>query len=332
VAEASRATAAAEVASDPWPLRWAQLPTPIIVGAGALLAIGGLVAMASTGSSRPLTRVFVLMIAAYAVAIPLLIRGGLASLARLPGALPRREEFRRELGRLPLRWWGIASFCGMGMHASIVLFLGLTLFPPVSETSPVMIVGWLHGAAIGLLSAFQLRQGWLFLRLGRALPEVDLLDPSGLAPFVQVALRLVLVSALILAVMLPSHLDWQALRLASQMVLMLPVALAIPLLLFAFPLWGIHERMRDERSAELSRVNAAIRGERDALAETLLAADADRVTTVDLLQYRSQVEEFPTWPFGTPALVRLLLYAGIPVAGWIGGALVERGLDRVLSG
>ena len=54
--------------------------------------------------------------------------------------------------------------------------------------------------------------------------------------------------------------------------------------------------------------------------------------TPEMLLYRSQVEAFPTWPFGTRALLRLALYGVIPVLGWVAAALVERVVDLALSG
>ena len=37
------------------------------------------------------------------------------------------------------------------------------------------------------------------------------------------------------------------------------------------------------------------------------------------------------WPFDARSLGRLGLYLLIPLASWIGGALVERALDRALG-
>jgi hypothetical protein len=51
----------------------------------------------------------------------------------------------------------------------------------------------------------------------------------------------------------------------------------------------------------------------------------------DLLAYRSLIEAFPEWPFNAPLLTRLLLYLAIPLGSWIAGAMVERGLDRLLD-
>jgi hypothetical protein len=51
----------------------------------------------------------------------------------------------------------------------------------------------------------------------------------------------------------------------------------------------------------------------------------------DLVAYRSLIESVPEWPFNAPLLTRLLLYLAIPLASWVAGAMVERGLDRLLD-
>lgn len=44
-----------------------------------------------------------------------------------------------------------------------------------------------------------------------------------------------------------------------------------------------------------------------------------------------KVEAVREWPFDAPAVLRFVLYLLIPVAGWIGGALMERLLDAALG-
>ena len=37
------------------------------------------------------------------------------------------------------------------------------------------------------------------------------------------------------------------------------------------------------------------------------------------------------WPFDLPTLARFALYVGIGLSSWLGAALVERFLDRVIE-
>ena len=42
------------------------------------------------------------------------------------------------------------------------------------------------------------------------------------------------------------------------------------------------------------------------------------------------MESVGEWLFDAPAFLRFLLYLGIPVLGWVGGAVVERLFDSVV--
>ena len=52
---------------------------------------------------------------------------------------------------------------------------------------------------------------------------------------------------------------------------------------------------------------------------------------LDLLDYKQRVENVREWPLDAPALLRFLLYLLIPVAGWVGGALMERFLSSLID-
>lgn len=326
------AAAADRARGDPWALRWARVHAALALPLCAALAALGLAGSPRLAPTSLDTRFFLVMLPAYLVATWLSVRGGTRSLEALSAVDGMRvDALRREIGRLSVGWRMGALALGALVHSSVLLFLGFDPVRPGAEGAVTWVAGWVHIAAFALTCGLQLRQGWLFLTLGRGVARVDLLDPARYAPFVQVALRLALLWGVLLALVLAFHVDWDTLRVAPQLVLILPCAFAVQVLLFLFPLWGIHERMRDRRRGELASVHAAIRGDRSALSGTLLARDA-RLSTVDLLQYRRQLEDFRTWPIETSALMRLLLYGGIPVLGWVGGALVERLVDLALGG
>ena len=91
-----------------------------------------------------------------------------------------------------------------------------------------------------------------------------------------------------------------------------------------------HRRLRDAKAAELLRVRAALRGDRSALRESPLAPEADTLSLVDLATWCDRIGSQPEWPFDAAALRRFGLYLLIPLASWVGAALVERLLDFVL--
>jgi hypothetical protein len=248
------------------------------------------------------------------------------------------EAFARELIHPPRRWlWGAAA-CGCVLHVGILTGLGVSWEPyGRPDVLPTrlgfgIVMGWVHAPAMAIASALLLRQGLLFQRVGREVRTVDLLDHAALAPFVRAALRLALLNTLWLACSTAFHVDWGgSLSVAPQIIWLLPLIIVMNGSLFTLPLWGIHQRLRAERNAELSLVNAAIHGDRQALRDSLVGADAATLNAVDLLAYRDHVRSFSTWPFDASALLRLGFYLGIPLLGWVGAAIVERGIDVLLD-
>jgi hypothetical protein len=98
----------------------------------------------------------------------------------------------------------------------------------------------------------------------------------------------------------------------------------------ALPATGVRQRIRAEKSAELDRVRAAMDGAPGALEGSSMAAHAAELRGVALLEYRDKVAAVREWPFDASGLRRLALYVFIPPLGWLGGAVVERAIDRVL--
>lgn len=329
------ATAEAVPRREPLLLRFAGLHPALHASIGVLAAAAGLLLVEWVGEPRyTSSRYFVTMLGLYLAAVPLAVREALQAVEDLAGiAAGGRDVLRREMGRLSVPWMATALAIGVSLHVSILTLLGASLLR-LTGAAPgdrlVSIAGWVHALVFAPVLALLMRQAWLFLRLGRSVERVDLLDLASFAPFVRVALRLSLLMAFFAMVMVFYHVDWSRLSFAPQLILIAPVWLVAQAFIFVLPLWGIHTRMREARAGELLRVNAAIRGDRGALRGSLLARDAEGVSTLELLQYRSQVEVFPVWPFGIGTLVRLALYGVIPVLGWVASALVERVVDVVL--
>lgn len=333
-----------------WLARSLRLPTATLVSAGTLLSGSLLVVLALLppsdveivrGFRLPLRipAFFAVMVGVYIVSVPIAVRSALRSVHALTGLDARAlEDFARELVHLPRRWLiaGLAITCVA--HVGILIGTGIS-WADYGRTELLAtrygfnsVMGWVHALIMGPAVAVLLRQGLLFRRIGREVRTVDLLDHAALAPFVHASLRLALLFTLWIACINAFHVDWGgSLAVAPQVVWLFPVYPLISGMLFTLPLWGIHQRLRAERDAELSRVNAAIHGDRQALRDSLVAADATALNAVDLLAYRDHVRSFSTWPFDANALLRLALYLGIPLLGWVGAAFVERGIDVLLD-
>ncbi len=55
------------------------------------------------------------------------------------------------------------------------------------------------------------------------------------------------------------------------------------------------------------------------------------LSLADLLAYRDTITAAREWPVRSPTFLRVFLLLMIPVASWIGGALVERMLGSLLD-
>jgi hypothetical protein len=283
-------------------------------------------------------RYFAIMIGFYIAITPMLSRVGVrevGQIADLPAG--RREALQRQVRRPSVPWLLGVLTLALGLHLTMLFLVGFRL--EVLEGSPGgwsgagvgFALSWVHIFCFGLCLSLIFTQGTLFGKIAHELPKVDLFDHGDLAPFVRVALRLALVFAITIALAIAFHFNWDEGVLARQSLLFLPIFVPLLLMVFLFPLWGAHERLRDARRDELRRIHAALRGEPAALRDSSLLRAGERLGTVELLAYRAQIQALGTWPVDATSRLRLALYLGIPLAGWIGGALVERVLNAALD-
>lgn len=93
------------------------------------------------------------------------------------------------------------------------------------------------------------------------------------------------------------------------------------------PLRGIRRKIRAAKKNELSWCRRALKIARD----ELKSGASSHQPIAEILAYRNLIESIRNWPFDNPTLVRFSLYLLIPLGSWLGGAFVERGLDRILS-
>ena len=184
-------------------------------------------------------------------------------------------------------------------------------------------------------------------RIGREAIDVDLLEPSGLAPFSRYGQRSVIAWVGLTIVF---SMYWVS-ETAARANVVLPFAIAAALSwIFVAPLAGVRSRIRTVKQAELARVAAQIREERERVlapraggraddarpaADPLRgspasSADPSRVGRLaDLVAYRGLVADFREWPIDVPGVLRFALFLLLGLGSWLGGALVERGLDAV---
>ena len=210
--------------------------------------------------------------------------------------------------------------------------------PALGESVGVAEVWWFVQAGVSMTVIFPVLYAgyWTlrhFARIGRHQVRIDLLDLDALAPFARFGLRLSLwlLGASIFLVLMAAFVETDPLRASARIPLFVPVwVLAVGALVV--PSWGLHQAIRDAKAEEIERLREALRGNRNALDGSPVAHEAANLSIVELLEYRDRITALREWPFDARALRRFGLYLLIPLASWVGAALVERLVDRVLGG
>ncbi|MCP4005771.1 MAG: hypothetical protein GY725_16395 [bacterium] len=191
------------------------------------------------------------------------------------------------------------------------------------------IFSWLVGGWVtwnlGILIYSTLSFSNRFSELAAHLRRLDLFDLQALSPFSRHGLRSALVWLVLASTITLNAVDVAWFATTGVFALLLGASALM------LPVRGIHERLREAKRAELERVDAAIRGNGDALSESAIRERASDVSLSDLLAYRDFIISVREWPFDAPAIRRFGLYLAIPLTSWLGGALVERLLFAALD-
>ena len=178
---------------------------------------------------------------------------------------------------------------------------------------------------LGVFALWGIRSAGLYSSLARRHARVRLLDAAPLQLFATRGLRLALIWFLGSGIAL-----LLAIGASAQMVVLGVIALtsALGVASLILPSLGIHQRMREVKEAELSRV----RGEIESRLEALRAGAGNAAGELPaLLAWEARVAEVPVWPLGGAVLIRFGLLVLIPVGSWLGGAMVERLVDAALG-
>lgn len=237
-------------------------------------------------------------------------------------------------GRLPIearrRWTAIGL--ALALAAPFLVDREPTLYLVPGYWRPEAVLNWLQALLAGWLLACAFRSLWAdsqrLSQITDRLPRVDLLDARAIAPFGRHALRIAL-----LTVTVPSLFSLLASDFGFLAVIALLAAtgIAVATTAFLLPVRGVRRRIVEEKQAELGRVRRAIRGDGGALRESPLAAWREQMAVADLLAYEARIEAVREWPFDVPTLARLLAFVLLPIGSWLGGALVEQIVSRLLD-
>jgi hypothetical protein len=273
------------------------------------------------------------LISLLAAGMPAVLRLHDASTRRNARALVEAGEVEADRLRVPgggARWVGWASMLLLPLVAlSVDRDPGVYFLEGYWTATKVWywLLGFACCFATGTTIARVVADALRFSRLGRGLRHLDLLDASALAPFGRQALRSTVPGLFVLSIFAANLAD-RDFAFATAMVGGLALGISGATLLL--PLRGVHARVQEAKRQELARVHAAIRGEPGALRGSPLAA-RPAPDLAELLAWRAAVQQVPEWPIDAGTRLRFLAFLGIPLLSWVGGALVEHGLDWLLA-
>ena len=154
---------------------------------------------------------------------------------------------------------------------------------------------------------------------------INLLEVNTLTPYARIGMRSILIFVggySLIPIALADSMDYLQPVLISLFGT-LPIAIA----LLIMPMDPIRRRLIIAKEAELLRVQAAIHGDRTALSDSPIAADANSITLSNLVLYREMIEKISVWPINFPIFVRFVVYIIIPPLAWAASAFVAKQVD-----
>jgi hypothetical protein len=233
----------------------------------------------------------------------------------------------------PTPGWGVAAVLGaafgfFGPYLTEPYVSGPTGFWHVPSWQPEVywhrLLGLIIGAWFGWFVLAAVRVSRQLSHLARELKHVDIFNLRPLQPFAQQGLTNGLLAAGLLSLIslfaLDQGLTWMLLLFGGA-------ATAVVGLVILLPMLGVRQRIIETKRAELAWCEAAVKQERQTLRGGRAAARSQG-RMADLLAYRTLVHQVRTWPFDTPALVRMLLFLFIPFSAWVASAIVQHLLER----
>jgi hypothetical protein len=164
--------------------------------------------------------------------------------------------------------------------------------------------------------------------MGRDLIKVDLLDLKSLSPFARRGLRSALTWVVFSIIF---SLFWVGDAAAIGNLTLFVTVIAMATGAFVVPLWGVHDNILSAKSSELDRLRDEIRVERARFIDQASDDDGSSARLANLIAYHQLIDGTREWPIDAANLLRFFMYLIIGLGSWLGGAIVERLLDRTLG-
>ncbi len=230
--------------------------------------------------------------------------------ALVDGALKDPEPRKIGIALLIGGLFGLSQYDGVVLSSVVRVNPWLDLSVVVAN-----VITWL---TVAFTAVCRLSDSLSLRRLGSYV-RVDLYDLSRLKPFGSAAIRDVLVIMGALALMPLQALDAEF-RLVNYRDGLI-VGLTLAAILFVIPQSGVRGAIRAGKEARLSALQAAVD-----------SADRQDVARLEaLVAHRDRIQHTSTWPLDLSLIGRVVFYLVIPPLAWVGAALVELMVDRLVG-
>ena len=231
-------------------------------------------------------------------------------------------DFTHHVESVPGRNLLTGFVCGFAFSFFNVPGLGIIVSSNSSVMYAIALAQILLWSLVGLLLAARFHVARAFYNAGKRV-KLDIFEISNLKPFGQAGLTDALLIVVALAITTLQSFD--ALFRVDNYTNALLVALPAIAVLMVTPMYSLHRRMVERKNEELQQINERVRAApKDFSVENVNQLEA-------LLQRRERVKALSSWPIDMSVISRLLLYAILLPLAWLGTALVEMALDRLLA-
>ena len=175
---------------------------------------------------------------------------------------------------------------------------------------------------VGLVLVYRLHTAWRFYQAGKSVP-IDLYNTKKYGPFARNGLDDVLGITMLLVLATLQSLDAQF-RLANYITAWI-VAFPAAASLLILPMLSLQRRLLAHKKEFLQEMHRQV-------SEASRVVEPDSLAQIELLmQHRDRIQHTSAWPIDFSIASRLILYIVIPPLAWFGAAVVELGLEKVLS-
>jgi hypothetical protein len=274
------------------------------------------------------------------VALNSFVRGAERDLSQLGPALELGPEaladVSRELLSVPARVLRIGTIVALAI-ASLDLWIGSAYAE--LHTFDTASIAWLVTREILYDLLFFRVFAWAVVvalrlsRLARESVRVRLFDLATLRPFTQNGVRLTFFWLLMWAIWVPvPFVGIFGADALLPLALLLATGITLSAIAIALPTRGARHCVRRAKATELAEVRGAIALDRGAALDANHPdRDAAAARLPGLLAYEARVDGISESLLDTQSLRRLGFYLLIPLASWVGGAMIERLVDAVLD-